>query len=75
MRHLKHTQCPLTLTVNGKAEAILLDPVLYERLRDLAALASEEEGIRQGEEDIRMGRTRPAREVLEEIRVALGIPR
>ena len=75
MRHLKHTQRPITLTVNGNAEAILQDPVLYERLRDLAALVNEEEGIRQGEEDIRMGRTRLAREVLEEIRIALGIPR
>ena len=46
-----------------------------QRLLDIAARADEREGIRQGEEDIKMGRTRPAREVLEEFRRTHKIPR
>lgn len=74
MRHLKKTQRPIVLTINGKAEAVVLDTVAYQRLLDVAALADEGEAIRQGEEDIRMGRTRLAAEVLEEVRIACGIP-
>ena len=72
---IKGTHQPLELTVAGRVEYVVLDAGEYQRLKDLAAHASEAEGIRQGEEDIRMGRTRPAREVLEEIRLRLGISR
>jgi predicted transcriptional regulator len=41
---------------------------------DRAAEASAAEGIRQGLADLKAGRTRPAREVLEEMRAELGIP-
>ena len=40
---------------------------------DQAALADPEEGLRQGLEDIAAGRTRPAREVLAELREEYGI--
>ena len=75
MRQLKQTQRPIVLTVNGKTEAVVLDALAYQKLQDLAALASEEEGLRQGEEDIRACRMQSAREALEEIRLASGISR
>ncbi len=68
MRKLRETQRPIVLTVNGKAEAVVLDALAYQKLEDLAALASEEEGLRQGDEDVRLGRTEPARRVFEELR-------
>jgi len=41
---------------------------------DLAAASSAIEGIRQGLEDVAEGRTRPAREVFDELRTRYCIP-
>lgn len=46
----------------------------YQRLLDIAARADAEEGIRQGLDDVANGRTRPAREVFDEIRRKQGTP-
>jgi prevent-host-death family protein len=75
MRRLKETGRPLILTVNGKAEAVVQDAEAYQRLLDIAAEADAREGIRQGLEDARKGRTRPARRVFDEIRTQHEIPR
>jgi prevent-host-death family protein len=75
MRHLKATRRPVILTVNGKAAAVVQDAEAYQQLLDLAADASAAEGIRQGGEDLRNGRTRPAEAAFDEIRADHGIPR
>ena len=75
MEHLKATGRPMVLTVNGKAAAVILDAEAYQRLLDVVADASAEEGIRQGLADLADGRTRPAAEVFGETRAAYGIPR
>jgi hypothetical protein len=66
---------PLVLTVNEKAVAMMQAAEAYQRLLDLAAEASTAEGIRQGLEDVAGGRTRPAHEVLDEVRAEYDIPR
>jgi prevent-host-death family protein len=75
LRRLRKTKRPLVLTVNGKAAAVVQDAEAYQRLLDLAAEASAAEGIRQGVDDVTRGRTRPVREVLDEIRAEHDIPR
>jgi prevent-host-death family protein len=75
MKHLKKTKKPLILTVNGKAEAVVQDAEAYQLLLDIAAQADAREGIRQGMEDIKKGRVRPARKVLEMFRRTRAIPR
>jgi prevent-host-death family protein len=75
LRHLRDTRRPMVLTVNGKAAAVVQDAEAYQQLLDLAADASAAEGIRQGLEDLRDGRTRPARDVLGETRAEYDIPR
>ncbi|MBZ5706304.1 MAG: type II toxin-antitoxin system Phd/YefM family antitoxin [Acidobacteriia bacterium] len=75
IRRLKETGRPLILTVNGKAEAVVQDAEAYQRLLDIAAEADAREGIRQGLEDARKGRTRPARQVFNEMRAQHDIPR
>jgi|SRR5882724_974357 len=75
MQRLKKTRRPIILTVNGKPEAVVQDAAAYQRLLDLAAQASAEEGIRQGLEDLHAGRTRPMNEVFQEMRQKYGIPR
>jgi PHD/YefM family antitoxin component YafN of YafNO toxin-antitoxin module len=75
MKYLKKTKKPLVLTINGKAEAVLQDAEAYQRLLDIAAHADAREGIRQGIEDVKKGRVRPAREALEMFRRNRAIPR
>ena len=75
MRRLKKTKRPIVLTVNGKAEAVVQDAEAYQHLLDIAAQSDAVEGIRQGLGDAEKGRTRPAREVFDEIRAEHVIPR
>jgi prevent-host-death family protein len=65
--HVRKTGRPLILTVNGRADAVLLDAKTYERhLRasNLARLLGE------GEADIAAGRVRPIRAFLREFKNA-----
>jgi PHD/YefM family antitoxin component YafN of YafNO toxin-antitoxin module len=75
MKQLKKTKRPVVLTIKGKAAAIVQDAEVYQRLLDIAASASAEEGIRQGLEDVKKARVRPAREFFADFEAAHGIPR
>ncbi len=75
MKQLKKSKRPVVLTVNGKAAAVVQDAEAYQRLLDRAAMADEEKGIRQGLEDVKAGRTRPAREFFAEFEAKHGIRR
>ena len=75
MKHLKKTKQPLVLTINGKAEAVVQDAEAYQRLLDVAARVDSLEGIRQGQEHVKKGRVRGAREALEAFRREHAIPR
>src|SRR6267378_2798656 len=75
LKQLKKSKRPVVLTVNGKAAAIVQDAKAYQRLLDIAARADEEEAIRQGLEDVKAGRTRPAREFFAEFEAKHGIRR
>jgi len=75
IKYLKKTKKPLILTINGKAEAVLQDAEAYQRLLDIAAQADALEGVRQGIQDVKKGRVRPARESLELFRSRHAIPR
>jgi prevent-host-death family protein len=73
MKQLKKSKRPVVLTVKGKAAAIVQDAEAYQRLLDIAARADSEEGIRQALDDVAHGRTRPAKEVFDDIRRKHGI--
>jgi prevent-host-death family protein len=75
MKQLRKSKRPVVLTVNGKAAAVVQDAAAYQRLLDIAARADADEGIRQGLEDARKGRLRPARKFFDEFEAAHGIPR
>jgi prevent-host-death family protein len=75
MKHLKKSKRPVVLTVKGKAAAIVQDAEAYQRLLDIAARADAGEGVRQGFEDMKKGKTRPAREFFDEFEAAHGISR
>jgi prevent-host-death family protein len=57
LKQLKDTGDPVVLTVNGKAELVVQDAASYQKLLDLAEDARVVEGIRQGLEDMKVGRT------------------
>ena len=75
MKQLKKSKRPVVLTVKGKAAAIVQDAAAYQRLLDVAANADAGEGIRQGLEDAKKGKTRRVREFFDEFEARHGIPR
>ncbi len=58
-----------------KPAAIVQNSEVYQRLLDIAAHADAGEGIRQGLEDVKQGKVRPARRFFEDFEAAHGIPR
>src|SRR3954451_10032330 len=75
MKQLQKSKRPVVLTVKGKAAAIVQDAEAYQRLLDIAARADVYEGIRQGLEDAKQGKVRPASEFFEDFEAGHGIPR
>lgn len=75
MKQLKKTKRPVVLTVKGRAAAIVQDAEAYQRLLDIAASADPAEGIRQGLEDAKQGKVRPAREFFADFEAKHGLPR
>jgi prevent-host-death family protein len=75
MKQLRKSKRPVVLTVKGKAAAVVQDAAAYQRLLDAAARADGVEGIRQGLEDARTGRVRPAREFFAEFEARYGLSR
>ena len=73
MRHLKKSKRAVILTVKGRAAAVVQDAESYQRLLDIAARADAAEGIRQGLEEARQGKGRPAREFFAEFEARHGI--
>jgi hypothetical protein len=65
----------MTLTVNGKPAVILQDVAAYQRLLDIAAQADVREGMRQALQDVKKGKSRPAKEFFAEFEAAHGIKR
>jgi prevent-host-death family protein len=75
MKQLKKSKRPVVLTVNGKAAAVVQDAEAYQHLLDIAAQADAAEGIRQGLENAKEGKLRPARQFFDEFDAAHGISR
>jgi PHD/YefM family antitoxin component YafN of YafNO toxin-antitoxin module len=75
MKQLKKSRRPVVLTVRGKAAAVVQDARAYQHLLDIAAQADANEGIRQGLEDVRKGRVRPAKEFFAQFAAEHGISR
>jgi prevent-host-death family protein len=75
MKQLKRSKRPVVLTVKGKAAAVVQDAEAYQRLLDIAASASAEEGIRQGLEDANKGRVRQAIEFFDAFEAKHGLSR
>lgn len=73
MRQMKKTGQPIVLTVNGKAEMVVLDAESYDFLRQKDRIETIE-GIRRGREDVKAGRVRDAEEFFDEMFAKYDIP-
>jgi prevent-host-death family protein len=74
MRQLKKTGEPIVLTVNGKAEMVVIDAASFEEYliekdrRDMIA------SVKRGIADMKAGRTTPAEEFFKEFEKKHNIP-
>jgi PHD/YefM family antitoxin component YafN of YafNO toxin-antitoxin module len=65
---LKESGKPTVLTVNGKAEVVVLSASSFQALADQVERAEAIEGIQRGLEEAKAGKGRPVREAMESIR-------
>ncbi len=68
--HLHSTGRPVILTVNGRADSVLLDVRVYEKYLRAGNLAKL---LAPAERDVEDSRTRPARDFLKEFKRAKKI--
>lgn len=71
---MKKTGQPIVLTVNGKAEMVVLDAEKYDDFLRQRDRIETLEGIRRGREDVKAGRTRHAEEFFDEMFAKYDIP-
>ncbi len=71
-QQLHRTGRPVIVTVNGRPDVVLLDAATFERRLSALNLAPL---LAEAEEDIRRGRTRPAKAFLKELRRGTKVPR
>lgn len=74
LERLKETGQPQVLTVDGRAEAVVLDVASYQRLLELADRADAIEGIRRGLESMARGKGLSVDEAFAELRARAGLP-
>lgn len=70
---LNESKEPMLLTVNGRVQAVVIDPVTYQEMEEERERQRLLDAIREGERAIQEGRIRPAEEVFEEIRSKYGL--
>jgi prevent-host-death family protein len=72
LSQVHRTRRPVVLTVNGKADAVLMDTKTYERHLKAGNMARL---LARAEEDITAGRTRPIRSFIKEFSRARKVSR
>ena len=72
LSQVHRTKRPVVLTVNGKADAVLMDTKTYEKHLKAANMARL---LASGEDDIAAGRTRPIRSFLRQFKHARKVSR
>lgn len=78
LKRLKKTRKPMALTVNGKAEIVVIDAKSYQALMERLEQIERAEmiaAVKKGIEEFERGEGRPAREALKELSRKHGISR
>jgi PHD/YefM family antitoxin component YafN of YafNO toxin-antitoxin module len=74
LKQAAETGEPLVVKVDGKAKFVVQDVAAYERMLDWIDRLETLDAIRQGQMDIKQGKTQPLEEAFEEIRQKYNIP-
>lgn len=64
LRQMARTKKPLALTVNGKAEWVVMNRKLFEQYEEYLEYVESMAAIKRGLADVKAGRVRPAREAI-----------
>jgi prevent-host-death family protein len=64
MKRMKKTGRPLVLTINGKAEAVVLDPIVYQQVAEHLDVVAK---IRRGLAQAKRGEGQTVDEVFDEL--------
>lgn len=75
MEKMKETHSPLVLTVNGRAELVVLDTESFQELLNKVEYAETVQAVKDGMASFERGEGRPAREALGELAKKYDIPR
>ena len=63
---------PVLITVNGKVQAVLVDPISFQEMEQHMERERFIAAILEGEKDIEEGRTKPAAQVFAELKAKHG---
>lgn len=69
LKKLKRSQEPVVLTVDGKAEVVMIDPAAFEAMIDQLETV---QSVRESVTSFSQGEGRPAKEALADIRQRLA---
>ena len=73
LRQLRKTGEPIILTLNGKAEVVMVNARAFQKLQQALHRWETVEGIREGLEDMRAGRTISLKDAREEVKRKYGV--
>lgn len=75
MDKIKQTQSPLVLTVNGRAELVVLDTKAFQELLKKVECAETVQALKEGMASFERGEGKPAKEALNNLAEKYDIPR
>ncbi|MGB0717536.1 MAG: type II toxin-antitoxin system prevent-host-death family antitoxin [Phycisphaerae bacterium] len=73
LERVQRTGRPMFITTNGHTAGVLLSPKAYDALVERAILAEDIGALRQAMVDSKSGRSRDAKEVIQEIAAKIGV--
>ena len=75
VKEIRRTGRPLVLTVNGRAELVVLDAKAYQNILEQIAYADSVREIQLGIDSVARHGARPAREAIKELAEKHGLSR
>lgn len=73
LEQMRETGHPVVLTINGKAELVVMDAASYQKMRDRIDELEALEGIKRGLADVAAGRVKPLEQFESEFRAERGL--
>ncbi len=73
IQHIKETGNPMAITINGDAEVVIQDAVLFQKMCDALSHAKFISAMRESEQDLSAGRVQELDIAMAEIRRELDL--